>query len=150
MNYFLKNYRKTVAKDGYSIVPNRLLPKAGTCSLNGHELESHHRILLIALLACDYHGEAFAVSIRSLKSMTGMGDSTIAQAIRDLEKMRLLKVSRKKNCLTEYNLSPFYEAFLITDTNLPQPNPREPTEVPSTQYQYPDDLAAAIKSLGEK
>jgi hypothetical protein len=146
MSQLRSKYRRKLAQEGYVILPNRLLPKVDKLVLGGHTLESQHRLVLIALLTCDFKGETFVVGIRSLKVMTGMGDAAIAQAIRDLERMTLLKVSRRKNCLTEYNLTPFYETYLL-DSNKPEakPHPEEPP-----RYQLSPDLAPAIKAFKEK
>lgn len=102
--------------NGFTIVPNALLLEDSLCWLCGNnKMEAKHRMVLLTLLAHDFHGDWFKAGMESLKSATGFGRTTIWSIIKELESALLVKVRRNYNCVSEYNLDGFYERFLEED-----------------------------------
>ncbi len=141
-------YKRALSKrGGFSIVPSALL--IGEPILQDKEpMQFRHRMLLLALLALDFHGGWFKAGRRVLKR-SGLGNESIALATQELVAAGLLKVSTRPNCLTEFNLDGFYKQVIIGDTSPEEPlqdtSPEEPPK-----YQLSPDLAEAIKDFEKK
>lgn len=110
-------------------------------------MQLRHRMLLIALLAFDFGGKVFKVSTRSLRNTSGLGFDAIRVATQELKDEGLIKVSSKPHCLTEYDLTPFYDRY-IESQKRPEPVPLPDAPRPSSSAELPADVLAALEREG--
>jgi hypothetical protein len=126
---------------GFTVVPNCLL-NGIKMQVGNEEMKFRHKMVIIALLSFDFHGGAFKVGMRFLKNAAGLGTDTIRLAIQELVDAKFLRVSRVKNCVNEYDLTPFYEKFLESQLSL---TPATPTPTSYVDYEIPEDLRRALQ-----